>query len=74
MKGYTNSRKEYNEGEQGRKHSVRKEGQRTFAKNLEVEGKIYIENTPVKEGDQGRPNSGITLVETDARLDKMKRT
>ena len=31
--------------------------------NLEVEGKIYIENTPVKEGDQGRPNSGSTLVE-----------
>ena len=31
--------------------------------NLEVEGKIYIENTPVKEGDQGRPNSGSTPVE-----------
>ena len=30
--------------------------------NLEVEGKI-IENTPVKEGDQGRPNSGSTPVE-----------
>ena len=63
MIGYTNSRKEYNKGEQGRKHSVRIEGQRTFAKNLEVEGKIYIENTPVKEGDQGGPNSGSTPVE-----------
>ena len=31
--------------------------------NLEVEGKIYIENTPIKEGDQGRPNSGSTPVE-----------
>ena len=30
--------------------------------NLEVEGKIYIENTPVKEGDQGRPNSNSTPV------------
>ena len=30
---------------------------------FEVEGKIYIENTPVKEGDQGRPNSGSTPVE-----------
>ena len=31
--------------------------------NLEVEGKIYIENTPVTEGDQERPNSGSTVVE-----------
>ena len=31
--------------------------------NLEVELKIYMENTPVKEGDQGRPNSGSTPVE-----------
>ena len=33
---------EYNEGEQGQKHSFRKEEQRTLRKNLEVEGQdIY---------------------------------
>ena len=54
--------KEYNEDERSGKHSIRKERQRTL-RNLEVEGKIYIENTPVKEGDQGRPNSNSTPVE-----------
>ena len=32
-------------------------------KTLGLKGKIYIENTPVKEGDQGSPNSGSTPVE-----------
>ena len=43
-------------------------------RNLEVEGKIYIENAPVKEGDQGRPNSGSTPVEKkviEQELDKV---
>ena len=30
--------------------------------SLEVEGNIYIENTPIKEGDQGRPYSNSTPV------------
>ena len=41
---------------------------------FEVEGKIYIENTLVKEGDQGRPNSGSTPVEKkviEQELDKV---
>ena len=32
LQGWTNSRKEYNEGELGRKHSVRNEGQRALRK------------------------------------------
>ena len=32
-------------------------------KTLGLNGKMYIENTPVKEGDQGSPNSCSTPVE-----------
>ena len=41
---------------------------------IEVEGNIYIENTPVKEWDQGRPNSGSTPVKKkviEQELDKV---
>ena len=64
LRGWTNSRKEYNEGELGRKHSVRNEG-KEHCENLEVEGKIYIENAPVEGGDQGIPNSNSTPVENN---------
>ncbi len=37
--------------------------EKEHCENLEVEGKIYIGTTPVKEGDQGRPNSNSTPVE-----------
>ena len=36
---------------------------KNIARTLRLKGKIYIENTPAKEGNQGRPNSGSTPVE-----------
>ena len=41
-------KKKYHEGELGRKHYVRNEGQEHLRKTLRLKGKIYIETTLVK--------------------------